>query len=247
MSKLKFRELRERLSTTDRISICHKETLKYENFLTAKDVPDFYDDLTVCGVGIIESEFYRTNDFSCAVEGKNEDLVLLPCLEIVVKSPDNSQGNAYDTNISIGSVVKIAGQDNIGIVKNIVSDLVCIDIYYEKDNYLVKPHQKSLNHSNILLANDDDFRVGYLKYLSRREYLHIHSKRDKGRVSTVLYQVKKAWETYPDLRLGQLLMCCCSNDSVMFAIDDEMLMERLHNVFLSNCKGEVKNDIYQAN
>lgn len=37
MLKIKFRELRERLSTTDRISICHKETLQYKNFITIKD------------------------------------------------------------------------------------------------------------------------------------------------------------------------------------------------------------------
>lgn len=65
MSKMKFRELRERLSVADRISICHKETLQYNNFITIKDVPDSYNDLTVCGIGMIESEFYKSNDCSC--------------------------------------------------------------------------------------------------------------------------------------------------------------------------------------
>mgnify|MGYP003367480013 CR=1 FL=1 len=55
-------------------------------------------------------------------------------------------------------------------------------------------------------------------------------------MSAVLHQVKKVWETYPDLRLGQLLMGCCANDSVMFGIEDEMLMEQLHNVFLTKNK-----------
>lgn len=238
MSKMKFRELRERLSTTDRISICHKETLQYKNFITIKDVPDLYDDLTIYGIGLIESEFYKINDFEYSAEGKSENLVLLSCVEIVVISQDDLQGDTLTNKIGIGSIVKIVGEDNVGIIKEIVNDSIAVDIYYEKDNYLVEPHQKSLNHSNILLANDDDFRVGYLRYLSRREYLHIYSKRDKGRMSAVLHQVKKAWETYPDLRLGQLLMGCCANDSVMFGIEDEILMEQLHKVFLAKDKSK---------
>lgn len=158
--------------------------------------------------------------------------MLLSCVEIVVISQDDLQGDTYNDKIGIGSIVKIVGEDNVGIIKEIVNDSIMVDIYYEQDNYLVEPHQKSANHSNILLAKDDDFRVGYLRYLSRREYLHIYSKRDKGRMSAVLHQVKKAWETYPDLRLGQLLMGCCANDSVMFGIEDEILMEQLHKVYL---------------
>ena len=233
---MKFRELRERLSVADRISICHKETLQYNNFITIKDVPDSYNDLTVYGIGIIESEFYKINDFEYSAEGSKENLVLLSCIEIVVIPQDDLQGYTYNDKIGIGSIVKIVGEDNVGIIKDIVNDSIAVDIYYENDNYLVEPHQKSVNYSNILLANDDDFRVGYLKYLSRREYLHIYSKRDKGRMSAVLHHVKKAWETYPDLRLGQLLMGCCANDSVMFGIEDEMLMEQLHNVFLTKDK-----------
>lgn len=41
---MKFRELRERLSVVDRNSICHKETLQYNNFITIKDVPDLHND-----------------------------------------------------------------------------------------------------------------------------------------------------------------------------------------------------------
>lgn len=89
MIKIKFRELRERLSVTDRISICYKETLQYKNFITIKDVPDSYNDLIVYGIGIIESEFYKINDFEYTTEGSNENLVLLSCIEIVVISQDD--------------------------------------------------------------------------------------------------------------------------------------------------------------
>lgn len=86
---MKFRELRERLSVADRISICHKETLQYNNFITIKDVPDSYNDLTVYGIGMIESEFYKINDFEYSAEGSKENLVLLSCIEIVVISQDD--------------------------------------------------------------------------------------------------------------------------------------------------------------
>lgn len=42
----------------------------------------------------------------------------------------------------IGSNVKIVGEDNVGIIKDIVNDSIVVDNYYENDNYLVGPHQK---------------------------------------------------------------------------------------------------------
>lgn len=134
--------------------------------------------------------------------------------------------------IGVGSIVKIVEEDSVGIVKNIYNDVIYIDVYYQKDDYLVPFHQKRINRDDIILANDKDYRVGYLRYISCRDYLHIYSKRDEQRMSAVLYQVKKAWEKYPDLRLGQLLMDCCGDESVMFNIEDDMLMENLHKEFL---------------
>lgn len=84
MAKIKFGDLRATLSVIDRISICYKETLQYKNFVTIKDVPNSYDDLTVYGIGGIESEFYKINDFKYSTEGNSENLVLLSCIEIVV-------------------------------------------------------------------------------------------------------------------------------------------------------------------
>ena len=98
---MKFKELRYQLSITDRISICCKETLQYQNFITIKDVPELYNDLTVYGIGIIESEFYKINDFEYSAEEKNENLVLLSCVEIVV-SQDDLQGDTLPDKIGIG-------------------------------------------------------------------------------------------------------------------------------------------------
>lgn len=84
MEKIKFKELRTLLSIADRISVCDKKTLQYENFITVKDVPDHYNDLYVCGIGIIESEFYKINECEYSTSGKQHNLVFLPCMEIIM-------------------------------------------------------------------------------------------------------------------------------------------------------------------
>lgn len=53
---LKFKDLRNYVSRIDRISICLKDTLQYENYCCMKDVPDKYDEYYVYGIGMIDSE-----------------------------------------------------------------------------------------------------------------------------------------------------------------------------------------------
>lgn len=234
---MKFKELKAVLGRFDLLSICDYKTLNYTNYKSKNDVPAEFDDKIVKGVGIIESEFYGENKIDCSPNPDEGNLLILPCIEIVLLSQDELQDISDCNKIGIGSIVKIIEEDSVGIVKDIQSDVnIDVDIYYQKDDYLVPFHQKNVNCKDIILADDNDYRVAFLTYLSRRNYLHIYSKRDKERMSAVLHQVKKAWETYPDLRLGQLLMGCCANDSVMFGIEDEMLMENLHKVFLDKDK-----------
>ena len=75
---MKFKELRTILSRTDRMSVCDKDTLSYENFDTISNVPASYDEMLVCGIGLINSEFHKDN--------KSKDITLLPCIEIVVST-----------------------------------------------------------------------------------------------------------------------------------------------------------------
>lgn len=235
MFKIKFGDLRKKLSTIDRISICYKETLQYENFMTIKDVPDTYNDLTVYGIGMIESEFYKINDFEYSTDDKSGNLVLLPCIEIVVFSNEELQETTDYDKMEIGSVVKMIGKDELGIVKEIEDKLkYIVDIWYKKDDYLAEPDQQIVNYNEIIIANDNDYRVGYLKYLSRWKYLNGVYGRGKERMSAILYQLKKAWETFPDLRLGQLIAYCCSNYSLVFNIEDEELMKLLQKLFIDN-------------
>ncbi len=143
--------------------------------------------------------------------------------------------------LKLGSVVRTSNNDNLGIIRNICNNSkIEVDIFYKNDNYLIEPYHITTNNDNLALADNNDFRVGYLNYLSRREYLHVYSTRDKERISAILYQVKKAWETYPDLRLGQLLIGCCGNDAVMFGIEDELLMERLQKELLDEKQSDFK-------
>lgn len=85
MRKMKFSRLRERISLIDRISICNKETRSYKNYITIKDVPEEYNNWLVCGVGMIESEFYKNGTPIYAAEGTAENRVFLPCIEVVVE------------------------------------------------------------------------------------------------------------------------------------------------------------------
>lgn len=75
---MKFKELRTVLSLTDRLSVCDKNTFSYENFDTVSDVPTSYDEMLVCGIGLITSEFLKYS--------KSKDITLLPCIEIVVSA-----------------------------------------------------------------------------------------------------------------------------------------------------------------
>lgn len=74
-NNISFGMIRKFCSHIDRISICMKETLSYENFKFIKDVPESYDKYFLYGFGMIESEF---------------DDTLKSCLEIMLsKEPRN--------------------------------------------------------------------------------------------------------------------------------------------------------------
>lgn len=89
MNCLKFKELRNYVSKIDRLSICRKEDLSYDNYRFMKDVPASYDEYYVYGIGMVESEFpaewiYDPEEFE---SGKpNKDLIMASCLEVMVSA-----------------------------------------------------------------------------------------------------------------------------------------------------------------
>lgn len=86
---LKVKDLRNYVSRIDRISICQKETLNYENYSCMEEVPDKYDEYYVYGIGMIESEVFENNKL---VDFK-------PHLEIMVcDKPMEHEGEKNDTD-----------------------------------------------------------------------------------------------------------------------------------------------------
>jgi len=93
-----FKELRKYLSLIDRLSICDKETLNYKNYLYLEEVPESYDDMYVYGIGMIQSEFYKSAPHIYKTEGTRDELVLEYCIEVMLsKKPKfNEQGEVNE-------------------------------------------------------------------------------------------------------------------------------------------------------
>ncbi len=91
---LTFKELRKYLSIIDRLSICRKETGEYHNYLFLEDVPESYDELYVYGIGMIQSEFYKSAPHIYKTEGTRDELVLDYCIEVMLSDQPkyNEQG-----------------------------------------------------------------------------------------------------------------------------------------------------------
>lgn len=87
-SRIRFGELRTVISRIDRLSICMKETLQYENYENISQVPEKYDDYSVYGIGMICSEF--------STPGKRVDLDPTLCSELPIpeKQADLEQKNS---------------------------------------------------------------------------------------------------------------------------------------------------------
>ena len=83
-SCLTFKELRKYLSVIDRLSICNKETMQYKNYMFLEEVPTDYDEMYVYGVGMINSEFFKAGEYQYKADGDRENLVLLPCIEVML-------------------------------------------------------------------------------------------------------------------------------------------------------------------
>lgn len=50
--------------------------------------------------------------------------------------------------------------------------------------------------------------------------------RDPDRIPEALDEIRKTWERYPDLRLGQLMVILCG-ESGLFYVEDDDLLDRM--------------------
>lgn len=57
--------------------------------------------------------------------------------------------------------------------------------------------------------------------------------RDPKRIDTILNRIKRIWNKYPDLRLGQLIVNVISDDSILYMLEDEEMVRSLED-FYSN-------------
>ncbi len=83
---MKFKEFRNYISKIDRVSICNKDTLRYENYQFISEVPDTYDELYLYGIGRIQSEFPRKAVMEVPMnDGDDEDeTIFAECIEIML-------------------------------------------------------------------------------------------------------------------------------------------------------------------
>lgn len=81
MNPITFGGIRQYFSCVDRVSICMKETLEYQNFRFIDQVPHSFDSLCLYGIGMIESEFYGEAGLA---EFSTGSLNFLPCMEFML-------------------------------------------------------------------------------------------------------------------------------------------------------------------
>lgn len=81
MAPITFGVIRQYCSRINRVSICMKETLEYQNFRFIEQVPHSFDQFYLYGIGPIYSEFYGGEGIADSSAG---ELNFLPCLELML-------------------------------------------------------------------------------------------------------------------------------------------------------------------
>lgn len=126
-----------------------------------------------------------------------------------------------------GDVVCIKNTNKIGIIISVDEEDIAVKVYYDGDAYFGKPVIENYKSDSVVLAEKDDYRTGYLEYISPRISYKRIRRRHKSRFKAVFKQIEKAWERYPDLRLGQLLLFCCRTKDALIVLEDEELMQMI--------------------
>lgn len=93
MNPITFGVIRRYCARTNRVSICRKETLEYQNFRFIGQVPHSFDPLYLYGVGAIESEFFGEGGLADPSAG---GLNFLPCMEFMLAETPREEENEWD-------------------------------------------------------------------------------------------------------------------------------------------------------
>ena len=62
--------------------------------------------------------------------------------------------------------------------------------------------------------------------------------RDPKRIDSILNRIKRIWNKYPDLRLGQLIANVISDDSILYMLEDEEMIRSLEDFYSKIGYGE---------
>lgn len=89
MDPITFGVIRHYCSQINRVSICMKDTLEYQNFRFIDQVPHSFDSLYLYGVGAIESEFFGEGGLADPSAGR---LNFLPCMEFMLAETPRGGG-----------------------------------------------------------------------------------------------------------------------------------------------------------
>lgn len=89
MESIQFGLIRQYCSRINRISICIKENLEYQNFRFIEQVPHSFDPLYLYGIGPIYSEFYGEDGLAGSSAG---ELNFLPCMEFMLSETPRRGG-----------------------------------------------------------------------------------------------------------------------------------------------------------
>jgi hypothetical protein len=70
------------------------------------------------------------------------------------------------------------------------------------------------------------------------DYMELEQKlrpRDPERIDPLIDALRRLWKRYPDLRLGQLVICA-TDPSDLFNIEDELMLQKLNEMLPSILK-----------
>lgn len=65
--------------------------------------------------------------------------------------------------------------------------------------------------------------------------------RDSNRIPIILNELKRIWEAYPDLRLGQLILNFGPRDPALYYIEDEDLISYMKTNIYNQLEGWKEN------
>ena len=148
-----------------------------------------------------------------------------------------------------GDIVRVVGTEKIGIVGAFKDESeekayaekmkkcgdysdyqLYVDLIFDGDTPCSAFNHDHIAPTELEYANldDKDIRKGHIEYIAsqmKTKSLWSGKIRNPERIPYVIKELEETWKKYPDLRLGQLLICCGGNN--LFNIEDDNIVSNL--------------------